>query len=342
MHPSVGVLAALCTAPDFFNSTTKVINIDMGVCYNFTMSNESVSTCDTYWFSTAPNVTAISPSSVQENPSGWTFKPQSELASSLPLSKPLLIDCPMPICAFPISGTYSDLQRYLVYANLLIAAVATTAPLLRGISQLFLATNAMSSLLHFVVIFALRKKHLVDMDFMPALMYSITGIISTLIWGLFRSSVFNSELGYSLVIVLPAFMPYVCMNLVTFFLILDKTGFRTSVVLLESATAFRLTSICYGVEGGGTSLWSGPFDYGIRQPGELQIILPPEGSYDLPAPVVEPVPVFWTLMGINMVGFAFFLFYAFRACIGACQSGSNSWTVTLSFLSRFPEAFQQL
>jgi len=36
---------------------------------------------------------------------------------SLPLSKPLAIQCPVPACIFPISGYFTSLQRLLLYIN---------------------------------------------------------------------------------------------------------------------------------------------------------------------------------------------------------------------------------
>jgi hypothetical protein len=344
MDLSPGAVAALCTAPTFFNQTINIINVDMGSCYNLTTYNKSMSTCHTYWFSTAPNITAISPTAVEEDPSSWTFKPQPELNASFPLSKALLIDCPMPACAFPISGTYSDLQRYLLYVNLLFAVVATTSPLLRGIAQLFLATTAMSSLLHFVVIFALRDKQLVDMDFTPALMYSLTGIVSTLVWCLFRSPSLTTTLGHFLIFqFIPLLAVWLGLIILIAFLSTYQIGHRLSAVLLESETAFRLTSICYGGEGGETSLWPGPFNYAIRQSGELQFILVPESGDALAtAPVVQPIPLNSIAIGMAVIFGTYFVFWTVGAITARWGHKSRAWTMSLSFLSHFPEAFQRL
>ena len=344
MSASVGAVAAqLCTAPTFFNGTVNIINVPMGHLYNLEGVNASL---PTYWFSTAPNITAIPPTAVEDDPDGWIAKPLSELAASLPLSnKPLLIDCPMPACAFPISGTYSDLQRYLMYTNLVVAVVATAVPLLRGIAQLFLATTAMSSLFHLVIIYGLRDRQLVDMDFLPAAMYSSTGIVSTLVWCLFRSQRFTRTLGQFMIFQFLPICPCLLACLGTFFGFLEgyKIGNQPSAVLLESETAYRLTSPCYGDKGGGAALWLGPFNYLTRQQGELQFILPPEGS-DITTPEVQPIQLSSMSTGVLAILITYLVLFVGMGFMAICgiRSTGRPWIISMSFLSHFPKWFQQL
>ncbi|KAK7431798.1 hypothetical protein QQZ08_001739 [Neonectria magnoliae] len=142
--------AALCASPDHFNTTFLIADVAMDKCYNSTTNATSLDhVCHEYWLTSAPNITAMAPSSVEDGTDVWVFKSKSELNSSLPISKPLLIDGPMSVCAFGIFGPYADLQRYL-----------------------------MSATVHYFAILGLRDRHFIDMDILPTLMYAFTGFIA--------------------------------------------------------------------------------------------------------------------------------------------------------------------
>jgi hypothetical protein len=83
----------------------------------------------------------------RSNITAYTSDPASILlnnfkyeAISLPLAKPLAIQCPVPACVFPISGYFTFLQRLLLYINMGIAYFALHILLLQGVSQIWLTT----------------------------------------------------------------------------------------------------------------------------------------------------------------------------------------------------------
>ncbi|KFH45110.1 hypothetical protein ACRE_040910 [Hapsidospora chrysogenum ATCC 11550] len=183
--------AAHCVSPDSFNHSLSITNFDKNRCFNRTTSYEpwgatNYWTCHEYWFTNVPNITAIPPVAVEDDLATWLYQSESELNSSLPAAKPLLIDCPMPVCVFGISGPYADLQRWLIYANLGFALLASAAPILRGVAQIYLATTSISATVHFWVMYSLQDKGFVDMDVLPSLLYGISGIVASQLWLLLR------------------------------------------------------------------------------------------------------------------------------------------------------------
>lgn len=343
MKANITALAALCASPDFFSST-YIINVQTYHHFHVSSKNHSISTDSTYWFSTAPNISAIPSSPIEVDPGNWTFKSTAELFSSLPLSKPLLIDCPMPACAFPISGTYSELQRYLVYINLVLAVLATTTPFLRGIAQLYLATTSIASLLHFLTMFGLRDRELVDMDFVPALMYTMAGFTASIIWCLLRApSTTTSILALWAFQALPYVFLFCVLVSIAALAVTYSIGSYPSTVLLESPAAFRLTSVCYRDSGGTVVTWSGVFNYLIRQPEELQFILPLEGDGAV-GTLVFPISSKTVGIGCVAVSSACCLWYFLwrTDMILCCRGRYPAYPLKLSFLSCLPESIQCL
>jgi len=107
---------------------------------------------------------------------------------SLPLSKPLAIQCPVLACIFPISGYFTFLQRLLLYINIGIATFALHVPLLRGVSQIWLTTFWFSVLFMFIATIATTKVPMIyNLDFQPAILFAHVGFLPTLLWFSFRA-----------------------------------------------------------------------------------------------------------------------------------------------------------
>jgi hypothetical protein len=111
-----------------------------------------------------------------------------ESITSLPLSKPLAIQCPVAACIFPISGYFTFLQRILLYINICVATFALHVPLLRGVSQIWLTTFWFSVLAMFVATMITTKVPMIyNLDLQPALLVVHIGILPTLLWFSFRA-----------------------------------------------------------------------------------------------------------------------------------------------------------
>lgn len=232
--------AAFCISPDFFNHSLNAANFDLDRCFNYTNS-----TCHEYWFTNAPNITAVPPSPIENGLDIWVWKSKTDLLASLPVSKPVIIECPMPVCAFGISGPYADMQRYLVYTNLIFAAAAAAfAPILRGIAQICLATTGVSATAHCFTMIHLWNRYLIDMDFIPALVYAHSGIVASLPWLLQRLPGLAETTKH--VVLMQGLSFIILMFYYMVFLGVLMTSAKTlypGAALLESDTAFRLTSV---------------------------------------------------------------------------------------------------
>ena len=111
-----------------------------------------------------------------------------ETITSLPLAKPLAIQCPIPACIFPISGYFTFLQRVLLYINIIIAFFALPVPLLRGVAQIWLTTFWFSVLIMFIATMMTTKVPMIyNLDFQPAVLIAHVGFLPTLLWFSFRA-----------------------------------------------------------------------------------------------------------------------------------------------------------
>lgn len=111
-----------------------------------------------------------------------------ESITSLPLSKPLAIQCPVAACIFPISGYFTLLQRALFYINICVATFALHVPLLRGVSQIWLTTFWFSVLAMFVATMITTKNPMIyNLDLQPAVLVVHIGLLPTLLWFSFRA-----------------------------------------------------------------------------------------------------------------------------------------------------------
>jgi hypothetical protein len=260
----------------------------------------------------------------------------------LRVSKPLFIDCPMPVCAFAISGTYANLQRYLTYFYLVLCVIASMAPVLRGIAQAYLTATGISAAVHFITMFELQDRHIVDMDFLPALMYLSTGIIATLLWVLLRST--NKVRSYRDVIMLQA-LPFIFVNILLIAVAGMLKQYKLAdppAVLLDSEAAFRLTSICYQDSKGSAYMWAGTFNYPIRQSGELQYLLPSVMSHGQPASVF-PMSISSALNGLVIGLVLQFAYMLLLGCMSLCGYQIRiSKKVSLDFLRCTPEPLRRM
>jgi hypothetical protein len=108
--------------------------------------------------------------------------------TSLPLTKPLAIQCPVPACIFPISGYFTFLQRILLYINIAVATFALPVPLLRGVSQIWLTTFWFSVLGMFLATVIITKVPMIyNLDLQPAALVVHIGLLPTLLWFSFRA-----------------------------------------------------------------------------------------------------------------------------------------------------------
>jgi len=111
-----------------------------------------------------------------------------EVITSLPLAKPLAVQCPVPACIFPISGYFTFLQRLLLYINIGIATFALHIPLLRGVSQIWLTTFWFSVLAMYAATMATTKVPMIyNLDLQPAALVVHTNFLPTLLWFSFRA-----------------------------------------------------------------------------------------------------------------------------------------------------------
>ena len=111
-----------------------------------------------------------------------------ESITSLPLSKPLAIQCPVAACIFPISGYFTFFQRILLYINICVATFALHVPLLRGVSQIWLTTFWFSVLAMMLATMVTTKIPMIyNLDLQPAVLVVHIGILPTILWFSFRA-----------------------------------------------------------------------------------------------------------------------------------------------------------
>ncbi|KAE9368352.1 hypothetical protein N431DRAFT_512418 [Stipitochalara longipes BDJ] len=230
-----------------------------------------------------------------------------EVITSLPLAKPLAIQCPIPACVFPISGYFTFLQRVLLYLNIIIASFALRVPLLRGVAQIWLTTFWFSVV--------------------PAVLIVHVGILPTLLWFSFRAepgeprhaAIQGERATYANVpeerqgveapkrlgtvaicklwfqtlkktlsefpvtrFLVPAYALFGLANIIIANTSQNSGGFwpEETAVILSNGTDYLLTSPCYADQSGFVGLWlPAPSPYnGIRNLSSLAIYYPPLGS----------------------------------------------------------------
>ena len=169
---------AFCQSAAYI-STFEILNVPS--LANPATSQELSSNLD--WLAISNITTYIaSPASILLN--NFTY----EVITSLPLAKPLAIQCPIPACIFPISGYFTFLQRVLLYINIIIASFALPLPLLRGVAQIWLTTFWFSVLVMFVATSITTKVPMIyNLDFQPAVLIVHVGFLPTLLWFSFRA-----------------------------------------------------------------------------------------------------------------------------------------------------------
>lgn len=293
-----------CASLAYLGGGLDILNLNTTHCFDPPDAQGDDSACSMYWFSNASDVRSLAAPSFEHSDIIWRFRNASDLLGDLPLSKPLVIDCPMPLCVFPISGPFSELQRYLLYLNFLVALLAIPLRLIRDISQLFLVSNGVAAFIYFLKIYALHNRPIVDLDFLPTMVYTATGLLVSLIWCSLRApGKIKTPAHMALYFMSPhlaAFFGIIgCMLTTAFY----YSGWHPSAVVLESPASFRLTSPCYRESNGTISFWTVDFSYPIRRLDELQIVLPPDNRGSAASPwTAFPIPLtklysgFWAML----------------------------------------------
>lgn len=244
------------------------------------------------------NVTIYSSDPMSIFTNNFTYQP----TIPLPLTKPLLIQCPIPACVFPINGYFTLLQRMLFYINMLVAIIALNVPILRGVAQIWLTTFWVTALLMFFsTIVTTKTPTTYNLDLQPALIVVHTGLLPSLLWFSFRaepgSPVDDSSsittisrrsqwkrvfLDYPVTrILVPIYAIWGIMNVMLAFQEQDSAGFwpKATAVLLSNSTSYLLTSPCFQDASRAVGFWPpAPNPYtGIRNLTSLSIYYPPGG-----------------------------------------------------------------
>jgi hypothetical protein len=227
-----------------------------------------------------------------------------EVITSLPLAKPLAVQCPVPACIFPISGYFTFLQRLLLYINIGIATFALHIPLLRGVSQIWLTTFWFSVLAMYAATMATTKVPMIyNLDLQPAALVVHTNFLPTLLWFSFRAepgeprySAEGIALDESWIkrwkrefsdfpvtrILVPLYALWGVMNIILANVVQDSAGFwpKATAVILSNGTNYLITSPCFEDPSGFVGLWppSQSLYNGIRALNSLSIYYPPSGS----------------------------------------------------------------
>jgi hypothetical protein len=226
-----------------------------------------------------------------------------EVITSLPLAKPLAVQCPVPACIFPISGYFTFLQRLLLYINIAIATFALHIPLLRGVSQIWLTTFWFSVLAMYAATMATTKVPMIyNLDLQPAALVVHIGLLPTLLWFSFRAEPgeprhhaeeiatdeswiqrWKREFSNFPVtrILVPIYAIWGLMNIILANAVQDSAGFwpKATAVILSNGTNYLLTSPCFEDPSGFVGLWPPPPSpyNGIRALNSLSIYYPPPG-----------------------------------------------------------------
>jgi hypothetical protein len=116
----------------------------------------------------------------------WVFIPKSNMSRHhLPLTRPLVVECPISACVLPISSTYGTLSRFLYYANTVLATAATLLPVLRGVAQIALSASLASSFAYWVVLSHVDKvasRQIFNLDYAPMVLTLHCGLYSIAFW----------------------------------------------------------------------------------------------------------------------------------------------------------------
>jgi hypothetical protein len=226
------------------------------------------------------------------------------LITSLPLTKPLAIQCPIPACVFPISGYFTLLQRILFYINVGVAVIALNFPILWGVVQLWLTTFWISVLAMYGATMATTKVSMIyNLDLQPAAVVVHIGLLPTLLWFTFRAEpgkprdhleriatqeTWGQRLKREFTnfpvtrILVPAYAVWGLMNITLANADEDSAGFwhKATAVILSNNTSYLLRSACFQDASGSVGLWpptSSPYT-GIRSFNSLSIYYLPPGS----------------------------------------------------------------
>ena len=127
-------------------------------------------------------------------PANWSYIPADQLSAQVPLTKPLSIECPIPVCLYGVTGFYSPCQRYLFYVNILLMFIAGRIPILRGVAAIYvMAVYFVSSIVLWSLSIVELSTHstppTTNMDRYPAQEMLSWGLILFSLWLLNRHGI---------------------------------------------------------------------------------------------------------------------------------------------------------
>ena len=318
-------LMASTNAPSFCTSPSYLTSFDIYNAINYTSLNSS---------QRLSTLLGGQPSNISIYPFGATsIVPENFTYGSLtlPLSKPLSIQCPVPACVFPVSGYFAFLQRLLYYVNIVLAAfVVFYYHLVRGIAQIWLTTIWFGAVILFGVNISTTGTPLIyNLDLAPALLVVHIGLLPTLIWFAFRAD----RRGAEELSPIPRWnwkrvrgrlshhpLTLVALSLYGLFLVSElitarKTENSTSrsfwpipiAVIVESDTQYLLTSACYQESSGLVGFWPPqPTSYnGIRKLSDMAVYYPPPSTTAIDALRVLPENDLFLMHALSLVLCAF-------------------------------------
>lgn len=278
------IAKSICTSPSYLNRTFNIINLKPHIALSHLLNATNYTDAGSPWIwpSEGVDITAVAPG-VTNHSLGWDYMTADELSLRLPFRKPLLVDCPISVCAFGISGSYSDMQRYLLYSNLAFSLVATHWKLLRGIAQVWLMTTGLTSFLHLVAIGELQSRSVnmyMDADAMPAVLVTCAGLAAATTWCSLRFPTYSNPNFSNTTFLFAYYSFYIVLAfLLALVIVFSKSGYDfehvAPAVLLESTDTYWLTSPCYDTGAAVVASWTGVFAYALRQESELQLITMP-------------------------------------------------------------------
>lgn len=316
---------ASTNAPSFCTFASYFTSFDIFNAPNYTSLNSSqrLSTL----LGRQPSIISIYPfGATSMVPENFTYG-----SLTLPLSKPVSIQCPVPACVFPVSGYFAFLQRLLCYVNIILAAfVVLYYHIVRGIAQIWLTTIWFSAVVLALVTISTTGTPLVyNLDLAPALMVIHIGLLPTLIWFAFRADGREAEesspiprSNWKRIRGRLSHRPVnlVALSLYGLFLVSElitgrKTEHSTShgfwpipiAVIVESDTQYLLTSACYQESSGLVGLWPPkPTSYsGIRKLSDMAVYYPPPSTTAIDALRVLPVNDLFLMHTLSLVLCAF-------------------------------------
>lgn len=215
-----------------------------------------------------------------ENASLWT-RVQFDGSSIVDFNASKLwgYDDPMPICVFPLSGTYGLTQRIWFYITLVLSISDFFPELLRLVSLGNVITTSFAAAIQQFQLYPYRPSvsKIVDLDAVAGAHILAITMWATVFWTLY-SRIFGERLKPAYRVIAHSWLIFIA----TAFLVGARARYWTQdqLELVESANWYRLTSPCYVNLGGATEFW-GPNAFAnstIRSISEATVVLIPQNT----------------------------------------------------------------